>query len=76
MGKKRGESTGKACSGGRRCASSRFTLVEGMVAITLALVVLAGAGSVHLSTGRSFADGSRRLLAQREATSLANEIHR
>jgi prepilin-type N-terminal cleavage/methylation domain-containing protein len=53
-----------------------LTLTELLVAMLLVGVVLFAAGSLYLSTERSFDTGSRKLLAQQESTLLAKTINR
>jgi Tfp pilus assembly protein PilV len=53
-----------------------ITLLETIVAIALSLVVLLGAGSVYLGVQRSFRWGSRKLVAQQEATLLSTTLSR
>ena len=53
-----------------------LTLIELMVALLLVGVVMFAAGAVYLSTERSFDTGSRKLVAQQEATLLAKTINR
>jgi prepilin-type N-terminal cleavage/methylation domain-containing protein len=53
-----------------------FTLLELMLGIGLSLIVLLGAGSVYLGVQRSFQWGSRKLLAQQEATLLSSTLSR
>jgi prepilin-type N-terminal cleavage/methylation domain-containing protein len=57
-------------------SAAGFTLVELLIAISLALVVVVGAGSVYLAVERSFQNGSRKLVAQQEATLLSVFLNR
>ncbi len=59
-----------------RSSRAGFTLVELLIGIALIAVVLMGAGEVYLVTQRSFREGSHKLVAQREATQLAQTISR
>ena len=53
-----------------------LTLIELVVAMLLVGVVIFAAGSLYLSTERSFDTGSRKVLAQQEASLLARTINR
>ena len=53
-----------------------ITIVELMLGILLALVVFLGAGSMYVSTMRSFQIGARKLQAQQEASLLSGLISR
>jgi len=53
-----------------------LTLVELMIAIMLGTVVMLGAGEVHRGVYKSFEMGSRKLVAQQEASLLATQINR
>jgi Tfp pilus assembly protein PilW len=59
-----------------RSSQGGLTLIELVVGVFLVFFVLLGAGSIYLSTEKSFRTGSRKLLAQREATQLAQTITR
>jgi Tfp pilus assembly protein PilW len=62
--------------GSERCAQRRdgFTVVELVIALLLAGTVIFAAGSVYVSTERSFKTGSKKLLAQQEASLLSRRI--
>ncbi len=51
-------------------------MVELIIGTAVALIVILGAGSVYLSTARSFTFGSRKLRTQQEATLLSTVINR
>ena len=53
-----------------------LTLVELAIGLLLALVVVLAAHTLHLGVGRSLHAGTRKLLAQREATLLATVVSR
>lgn len=53
-----------------------LTLIEFMVGAFLVAIVLFAAGSVYVSTEQSFKTGSKKLLAQQEATLLAKGLNR
>jgi prepilin-type N-terminal cleavage/methylation domain-containing protein len=53
-----------------------LTLIELIIGLLVSLIVMLGAGSVFLSTNRSFQTQSRKLLAQREASLLSAMISR
>jgi prepilin-type N-terminal cleavage/methylation domain-containing protein len=61
---------------GPRRSDQGFTLVELMIGVMLSLVILLACGSLYVSTERSFQTGSRKLLAQQEATLLSTVINR
>jgi hypothetical protein len=60
----------------RRPASGAggFALIEAVIAILLVAVVLVGAGVTYLVAERSFKWGSKKLVAQQEATLLARAV--
>ena len=53
-----------------------LTLVELIIGVFVGVVVLLAAGSIYLVASRSFGVGSKKLLAQREATLLSTTINR
>ena len=53
-----------------------LTLVELIIGVFVGVMVLLAAGSVYLVASRSFGVGSKKLLAQREATLLSTTINR
>lgn len=62
---------------GRRAPRERgLTVVELLVATVIALVVLLAAGTAYMGVERSFRIGSRKLVAQQEATLLTITINR
>lgn len=70
-----GRAQGRTARSGRR-ADSGITLIEMIIGIAIALIVVLGAGSVYLSTAKSFTLGSRKLRTQQEATLLSTVINR
>jgi Tfp pilus assembly protein PilW len=63
-------------TGAGRAALRGLTVVELLIAAGVAIVVLAGAGSIYLAVQRGYQAGSRKLAAQREATLLAATLDR
>lgn len=53
-----------------------LTLVELIIGVFVGVIVLLAAGSIYLVASRSFSVGSKKLLAQREATLLSTVINR
>lgn len=70
-----GRTQGRAARAGCR-GDSGITLIEMIIGIAIALIVVLGAGSVYLSTAKSFTLGSRKLRTQQEATLLSTVINR
>jgi prepilin-type N-terminal cleavage/methylation domain-containing protein len=53
-----------------------MTLIELMIVIMLGVVVMLGAGAIHRGVYKSFKMGSLKLVAQQEASLLAQQINR
>ncbi|MBD3161997.1 MAG: hypothetical protein GF346_06870 [Candidatus Eisenbacteria bacterium] len=63
-------------SGTPSSGRSGITFIELLVAVLVAMIVLLAAGSVYLSTERSFRTGARKVVAQQEASLLSKVINR